>query len=550
MKSAIDLIAQDVFDKIRGRFSNLEMGSESGNVTMDPADARFFDFDFAISGNNLGRVSISINELGALKLFYGSGILDGHNPLTHKIWFDFLREMRNFAKRRLLRFDTRDIAKSNLDKTDFKYLASVGTKEENMAESRMFGSKKSSYYPLEKTKLIIRHSKSVDEEQQGSRSRNISSIYIENADGERFKYPYIHLGGAKAMQRHVANGGRPYDSAGNAIIKMSEQIAQLTAFKRHVGRHDSMQSEANTVMDQASAKLNSLKHQVTKLSNQRYYQDWQKTPMTAADSQAVMDQATLESYKSKFTINTFSEDLEQFFPLLHSIMQEKNELDLETYVGETTKPAIEPANKVNDFSAFESWADAIVEGRLAPDTVTSLKDLIDNKLSLGVDGINAIESLEGIGITDDELESALVELAKLNSEADPVPTIAAWLETFDPDAAEQLNLTTATDEDMSDLIASDSKIDVREIAEMVKSFYDEETGNFPIGETGVVIKITKALGDHAGSLAEQLVQHLAARQETIEYDVDQHGHMQEPITTDLDESDEFIDIMKLAGLSK
>lgn len=37
----IEIIAQDVFDKVRSRFSNLEMGDESGAVTSDPKEARF-----------------------------------------------------------------------------------------------------------------------------------------------------------------------------------------------------------------------------------------------------------------------------------------------------------------------------------------------------------------------------------------------------------------------------------------------------------------------------------------------------------------------------
>ena len=33
---AINLISQDLFDKVRSRYSNLEMGDEDGNVTSDP----------------------------------------------------------------------------------------------------------------------------------------------------------------------------------------------------------------------------------------------------------------------------------------------------------------------------------------------------------------------------------------------------------------------------------------------------------------------------------------------------------------------------------
>ena len=68
------IISQDVFDKIRSRFQNLEMGDEEGGVTTDPKEARFFDFDFVVEHENLGRVSISINERGTLKIFYSQGI--------------------------------------------------------------------------------------------------------------------------------------------------------------------------------------------------------------------------------------------------------------------------------------------------------------------------------------------------------------------------------------------------------------------------------------------------------------------------------------------
>lgn len=536
--NAIELISQDLFDKVRSRYSNLEMGDEDGNTTSDPREARFFDFDYTVEGNNLGRVSISINERGALKIFYGQGILENADPLTQDLWFDFLKEMRNFAKRRLLRFDTRDITKANLDKDDFQYLATTGSKEDTMSESKMFGSSKSSYLPIEKTRLIIRHSGAVDETQRGARSRNISSIYIENADGERFKYPYIHLAGGKAMQRHVANGGRPYDDCGNAIIKMSEQIAQLTAFKRHVGRHDSMHAEANDIMERACMKLESLRAHVNNLSKQSHYMQWKEAFSPSKDDEAmVLDQATMEDYKSKFTISTFAEDLAQYFPLLHSIMHETSEVELDEYVGESghgaeckkcgQDPCECPKNKVDEFANFESWATALAEGTLGPDTVTSLGELLSGEsFTLGVDGTSAIEALEGIGIRDEELNNALEQLAKVNPEADPVPTISAWVAKADPAAAEQLGLTQPAEpaaevpaggeevpaaEDAEGYEEARPEPSVREIAEMVKSFYDRETGNFPLGETGVITKIKKELGDRAGALAEKLVRHLAAQ---------------------------------------
>lgn len=332
----IEFIAQDVFDKVRGRFTNLEMGDEQGSITTNSKDARFFDFDFVIEGNNLGRVSVSINELGSLKVFYSQGITEDVDTITLNEWYEFLREMRYFAKRRMLRFDTRDITKSNLNKNDFQYLAQTGTKENNMNESAMIGrGPKTSMRKLENTRLVVRHSKAVDETQKGARSRNISALYIENADGERFKYPFIHLAGAKAMQRHVANGGRPYDDTGGQIINLSEKISQLVSFKRHVGHHDGMNQEVNEILGRSQMKLNELRKVIEGLAGQKYYESWCETLQPNEDDGFVLDQATMENYKDKFTQKNFKEDLTQYFPLIHTIMQETGEIDL-TSVGQQT----------------------------------------------------------------------------------------------------------------------------------------------------------------------------------------------------------------------
>jgi 3-oxoacyl-[acyl-carrier-protein] synthase III len=234
----INKISEDLFDKIRSRFTNLELGDENGAVVTDPADARFFDFDFVLEGSNLGRVSISINDAGSLKVYYSQGITENQDDQVKKEWFAFLREMRMFSMRRLLRFDTRDIAKSNLDKNDFQHLAQVqGTKEPedmtNMNESKWSqkSSKKTSRAVKGATEVIVRHARAVDEMFPGARSqrKNIKAIFIQNKDGERFKYPFIHPAGAFAMAQHVDHGGIPHDPAGKAIITMSEQIAQLQA---------------------------------------------------------------------------------------------------------------------------------------------------------------------------------------------------------------------------------------------------------------------------------------------------------------------------------
>lgn len=447
----IEIISQDVFDKIRSRFQNLEMGDENGGVTMDPRQARFFDFDFVVQENNLGRVSISINELGTLKLFYGKSILEDVDDDTQHLWFNFLREMRNFAKRRLLRFDTRDITKSNLNKDDFQYLASTGSKEENMNmnESAKFdGSSKTSYRVLERTKLIVKHKAPVNTEDLAGRTRpsNISAVYVENSEGERFKYPFVHIAGAKAMQRHVANGGRPYDEKGQHIVGMSEQIAQLTAFKRHVGKHDGMNKDVNEILEKANMKLESLRQQMHTLSGQKAYESWCET-FAPTGAPMTMDTATMEDYKSKFTVSSFKEDLAQYFPLLHSIMQEAGTVDLDEYVSANENNRNDDSydsnqESSNEFDKFENWVKNIDEGTLEPDALYELSELLKNNIPIGADGEAGIQSLEGIGIVNDALEKLIVARAAEQGGENTMlrDVVSEWLYKDDPEAAQELDL--------------------------------------------------------------------------------------------------------------
>ena len=443
--NAIQIIAQDLFDKVRSRFSNLEMGDEAGTVTIDPADARFFDFDFVMEGHDLGRVSVSLNDLGSLKIYYSQGITENQDDVAKKMWYSFLKEMRYFAMRRLLRFDTRDIAKTNLDKNDFQHLAATqGPKEEptmNMNESRWNekSSKKTSRAVRGSTEVIVRHANPVDETFAGSRSqkKNIKAIFIQNQDGERFKYPFIHPAGAFAMAQHVDHGGAPHDQAGKAIIKMSENIAQLQEFQRKIQR-TSLHDDATGITERAVGRLQELKAQIEALGKRHHYEAWAEglgaqAPMD--DDIMELDAVTMEEYKQKFTQSTFQEELAGFFPLLHSIMRETNKIDLESYVSEETDicpdckedPCVcDSPVKESAFDAFENWAEATEQGKLADDQIAALKqallDLQDGQLNLDT----AYSFFNEFGLDDDDLKNKFQQAKELDSTTDPIQVFQLW----------------------------------------------------------------------------------------------------------------------------
>jgi hypothetical protein len=463
----IQIISQDVFDKIRSRFQNLEMGDESGAVTIDPAEARFFDFDFVMEGVDLGRVSISLNDLGSLKIYYSRGITENQDNPAKKTWYEFLKEMRFFAMRRLLRFDTRDISKNNLDRKDFQYLANKGTEEPEMTkmnESRWSqkSTKKTSRAVKGTTEVIVRHNRSVDEMYPGSRSQrnNIKAIFIQNRDGERFKYPFIHPAGAFAMAQHVDHGGVPHDPAGKAIMRMSEQIAQLQEFSRHV-QHSQLHDDAMGIRERAHSQLHTLKKTIEGLGKRHHYENWiaEFNEQEIMDDDLVeLDAVTMEEYKSKFTQSNFKEELAKFFPLIHRIMQETNTIDLEEYAEKEGKHTVHCSQcggefrrdekqgfsrckdhagmknydvdesfieeteytntSANDFSKFEEWAEAVEQGNLTNDQIKGLKQaLADLQVPLDLD--TAFNFFNEFGIDDQDLENKFDQAKQIEKEKDP-----------------------------------------------------------------------------------------------------------------------------------
>jgi len=193
--------------------------------------------------------------------------------------------------------------------SDCKEMAAGETDEEFYENQRVMesyspatGSMKTSYIQLpENTKLIIKHTKGVNEEVRGSRSRNIKALFIENSAGERFRFPHKYLQGAKAMANHVSNGGTPYDAIGESIVNLCTEVAQCSQFLRHV-RTNKLTNEGNeNIVETIKQKLKEFKNTVKSLQTSRGYNAYQ------APTTAIVEDNDKESVDltDKFMYNTF-----------------------------------------------------------------------------------------------------------------------------------------------------------------------------------------------------------------------------------------------------
>jgi hypothetical protein len=317
----LETIADELFNKIRGRFPSITVGNESAEITNKPKEARFFEFDFA-SGK---KVSVSIDE-NALTVMYGQDLFSEDEHVLKSKWFDLLKELRVFAKKRMLNFDTRDITKSNLDKRDYEYLST----EKQMSESKMYGTSRTSYQDIGTARLVVKHAGPVNHENAAGRTQNVHSIYIESENGERFKYPLRHMNGARAMAMHVSEGGNAYDDFGKHIVGLSEELNKLRKFKTYMNRSSVMAEGLAGYMDVVNERLATVKKTVESLQRKAYYTETFANFETTVLEEVPEDVSN--TWIDELTIRQFNEELKGVFPYVYNLVKEANkveEVDLE-----------------------------------------------------------------------------------------------------------------------------------------------------------------------------------------------------------------------------
>ena len=312
----LNKIGEDLFNKIRGRFQDVTIGDEAGTVTNEPKVARFFDFDY----NGLGKVSVSISEDEGLTVIYSKDFISNENEMTQDAWYEFLKELRVFSKKRMLDFDVRDITKSNLDKRDYKFLAKNRTEDGQMTESKLYGTSKISYQNVGEARIMIKHTESVNQESTSGRTRNIGKIYIESADGERFMYPFKHLSGARAMAMHVSEGGKPHDDFGTHVVGLSEEMAKLRKFKNYMGRSAVMAESLAGYVDIVKERIATVKKTIESLQKPKFYAE----TFAAFEKPMMEDVPTdvAENWIDQLTIKQFNEELADVFPYIYNLVSE------------------------------------------------------------------------------------------------------------------------------------------------------------------------------------------------------------------------------------
>ena len=329
MDANLDKIAKDLYGKIQTRFRNIKIGDENAEVLSKKEDipkARFFEFEYEEGGAPLGTIAITLDPSDGVVIQVSGDLTDDSNS-THHGAYRFIRGFRQFAKDRLLNFDVQNIGKSNLDKRDYQYQA----KRKEMPimpaimENKLYGSNRISYQDLGEARLVIKHSQPINMELAAGRTMHIENIYIENADGERFRYPYKHLNGARALAEHIKHGGNPYDNIGQHICSLSEELAHLRKFKGYVSRQEQLSEAMANVTTRVIDRIETIKETINKLQRSAYYEAFVES--FEEQSEQMIPEEVANDLIDRLTVRTFNEELKSVFPYIYKFIDE-SEIDV------------------------------------------------------------------------------------------------------------------------------------------------------------------------------------------------------------------------------
>lgn len=394
----IENIAEELFNKIRSRFDKIVITDQNGKTTDEPKEARFFSFEYQSSdGTNHGELTVSIVDNRSLKVTFSQGIGMAFTLEQEAEWENFLRSLRMFARRNMLTFDIRDINRTNLTRRDIKTVSkqqsSATSSDIQIKESiQWHGTTRTSIQDFGPTRLIVRHSEAVDESKPGARSRKIESMFIETAEGERFRMPYNKLSLGRAMAQHLSHGGKIYDEPGQHIQGMAEEMNNLAFFVRSTRHRQFEDMETTGMVESAIQRYKQLKDSLNRMSRTRGYHEFAESFIPEND---ISEDYDIDKLKERFVKKMFDDRLTAALPYVYRAYQNR-QVGEQRYVEE-----------------FEDWANHIDNNVNESELdINQLAKLMNEPIKAGLNGIDAQAAISDV-IQDDDLNDIISQHAQM-----------------------------------------------------------------------------------------------------------------------------------------
>jgi hypothetical protein len=427
---------------------------------------------------------------------------------------------------------------------------------------------------------MIKHTEGINQEMAGGRAKKVGSLYIESAEGERFKYPFKHLTGARAMTRHVAEGGKPFDDFGKHIVSMSEEMSKLRKFKTYMGRSAVMAESLAGYMDVVRERIATVKKTLESLQRPSYYKETFEAFAPAVMEDVPSDVA--ENWIDQLTIKQFNEELSDVFPYIYNLVSEATKatelgpLDLQGYT------VHEVAGPKDCWDGYKKDGTQKGTGKNKGKRVNKCVPE-DAELEQGFDemmGQFTDESFDPSSYQQEQRDLAVEDMMDVYEKGGE-KALAAHIQISEEELDQDINewcaehgkhadddrdeaiegvieeLADATDFDEGDNDTMDVKIDKdgaiskddgtyekeqkTPLGEFILSYFDRDNGTFPKGETAVLTMIEKDYGEQFINPAKKFIEQIQAK-------FDEHQMHTEPQQMEEPSTGEYDRIRELAGL--
>ena len=327
-------ISNEIFKILKGSGQTVRLFTDEGENTVDPSTARRFYMPKLGSMVNLEEtestreIKVSVNQNTELDNFK-----------------DTLYQLKNLANRSVIEYTLKNFTKAITPKDQDYQAQKVRDMKIDEGISPAYGTSKSSYQKLESAKLIIKHTKPVNEESRGSRSRNISAIYIENADGERYKMPTNNLAGGRAMLRHVKEGGNPHDEFGQHIQEQTVELKKLKEFANYSKRNGLVNEDTADIVEAVSQRIASIREGINKLKGCKCYHE---TKEKFESKEVKINETDRNKLRSQFTVRTFDESLDDALPYVNALVKEMKAIkEADEFATQTLNDLISTIDKMD-----------------------------------------------------------------------------------------------------------------------------------------------------------------------------------------------------------
>lgn len=409
MPISVSSINRELYNLLKTKKFEPE-GISAAKKSVVPETAIGFNFVFKDGKKQYGSAHVAIDDSKHMLLFFNASAI---KPVMRS-WTEFIKELKTWG----MQHGTRSFKADSLDNLgDYMELREY----RKTVNEGYYGTKNTSYSDstAPKVKLIIKHSKSLDETDQ--RYRHVEKIFVENALGERFLLPTKKPSVGHVYARHIAEGGNPYDERGKHIAQLAEDIAALGGFIRAT-RNKQFNESVDTVVFEAASKYLELRETMKRLRGSRgfrnYFENWTPT---------LIENNSAENLGGAFTHSSLDPRIETALPVLN-----RYNIGLAT---------------LNETYSLDEELQPNLEGQL--EKLISLLNDSAEPLSLGPDANNAIGAISDL-IVDERLYSRLRKAASADPNNDARPIILGWMsEHVDSDEIYSDVLDSVEDEEES-----------------------------------------------------------------------------------------------------